>query len=230
MDYPNQQGNGSMRMRNIMDNLALVFTMHKVGSSTVMEALRQIGRVPERGSVDNLDVITPTSKYEAVITPVRDPIARNISYLFEREGERFQVEGYRNEDIFSEMVSLIDYAAPLFWFGEVFSPLFGIDVYEHPFIKDNGWKIINHRYLLIQTEQITEMLPGALWSLFGEEPQSLHRAKTEDTRSYGKLYAEFLDWVSFSDEYLDLMYGHLYVRHFYSEIQIGKMRARWAKK
>lgn len=217
-----------------MDNLSLVFTMHKVGSSTVIWALRQIGRMGERGSADNLDVITPTSKYEAVITPVRDPIARNISYLFEKEGERFQVEGFSNQMIIDFMMKEGNFChhAPFGWFNFVYKSLFGIDVYKHKFDKERGWTIIDGRYLLIQTEQMTEKLQDAFNDLFaGIWPrEKLHRAKTEDTRSYGKLYADFVKWVKFTDDYLDWIYGKVYVRHFYSEDQIEKMRARWAKK
>jgi len=102
-------------------------------------------------------------------------------------------------------------------------------VYKHGFIKENGWKILDHRYLIIQTEKMTEMLPGAFWSLFGEEPSSLYRAKTKETRSYGKIYAEFIEWVTFHDGYLDAMYENKYVKHFYSKEQIAKMRRRWEK-
>jgi hypothetical protein len=220
-------------MRNIMNNLVLVFTMHKVGSSTVMEALRRIDRVPERGSVDNLEVITPTDKYEAVITPVRDPVARNISYLFEQHGKKFLEENFSNEmilELFFE--DLYQHNNTLTWFEDVFQPLFDIDVYQYEFNKERGWSVFDNRFLLIQSEQMTGKLQDSFNAFFaGRWPKDkLHLAKTEDTRDYGKRYAEFLDWIQLPGDYLDMMYERKYVRHFYFEEQKERMRKRWAKR
>jgi len=220
-----------METSNTTRPIALVFSMHKVGSSTVMQAFREIGRLPERGYETNLENLQPLSKYEAVVSPVRDPIARNVSYFFELYGE--QLKDMTLKNIFKAMMSnqefTMDHAYPVNWFKKVFEPTFGIDVYKRRFGKKNGWSVLDDRYLLIQVEQMSKKLPSAFYSLFGERPPSIHRAATEDTRPWGEVYSDFLAWVKFPKEMLDAAYDSEYVKHFYLKEQIEMMRAQWEK-
>jgi len=205
--------------------------MHKAGSSTVMQAFREIGRLPERGFEGNVEYLQPLEKYEAVVVPFRDPIARNISYFFEMYGE--QLMDLSLKDIFFEMMAghefTMNHAYPLTWFDDVFKPTFGIDVYERRFAKKRGWSIINDRYLLVQTERMSDILLAAFKALFGIAPPSIHRARTEEARPYGELYTDFLNWVKFPSDFLDTIYASRYVEHFYLKAQAEKMRSQWEK-
>lgn len=206
------------------DPIALVFTMGKVGSSTVMEAFRQCGRLPERGYEANVDYLQPLSKYEVVVTPVRDPVARNISQFFELHGDDLSAKSF--EEIYDIMLDqpAEEFLYPLTWFDNVFKPTFGIDVYKKRFNKKRGWSVINGRYILIQTERLNT-LPYALENVIGFRPESVHRASTISDRWYGEAYKRFCEWVRFPD--LHMFYESKYVRHFYTKEQIEKMEARW---
>ena len=83
-----------MKTINITNKVVLVLTMHKAGSSTLMQAVREAGRNPERGYGENINEIHDVDYYEAVITPVRDPVARNISFFFEVQGETIEYRNY----------------------------------------------------------------------------------------------------------------------------------------
>jgi len=219
-----------METKNTLSEIGLVFAQHKSGSSTVMQALREIGMLPERGYAENVQYILPNlDEYNGVITPVRDPVARIVSYIFELQGDFFLQKKYSLDDIKLELFAVTTNTRLIDFFDVIYKPLFGVDVYATRFPKTKGWHILNDRYILIQTDQVYKKLPDAFEALYGKRPPSIHRAKTA-LRPYGKLYQEFLDWVKFPSSYLDDMYGQKYVKHFYSVKQVEEMRKRWEEK
>ena len=94
-------------------------------------------------------------------------------------------------------------------------------------MRKQGYAIFYDRFLLIQTEQMGEKLPQAMKELLGVSVSGDWRADTVETRSYGERYRDFLNWVTFPDDYLDRMYNTKYVKHFYTPKQIRDMRAQW---
>jgi len=194
-----------------LDKLALVFTMHKVGSSSVMQAFRSIGRLPERGFEENIDYLVPLSKYERVVTLVRDPIERNLSFLWEN--------------------ATLDPNYPLEFFDQVFKPTFGVDVYEHKFNRSKGYVIIDNHYLVIRTDKMVTQLGKAFTELFGllegTEVQVEHRAKTMAQRPDGKHYKDFISEAQFDMGYLDKMYDSKYAKHFFTAKEIERLRTKW---
>lgn len=212
--------------------IALVFSMHKVGSSCVMQAFRSIGRLPERGYAENLDnYLRPLSKYEKTVTMVRDPIARNISRLFNLHGEALI-------NVLPEMIALHfveqfdDHDYPLRWFDTYFKPDF-VDVYSKPFNKKRGWDVYGD-ILVIRTENLDSGLRNGIIQLF-DLPEDTRvevdrRANSTTRKDYGKSYKDFIDYIGFDDAFLNRMYDNQYMQHFYSPKQIEGFRKRWAKK
>lgn len=213
-----------------MDKIALVFSMEKVGSSTVMEAFRSIGRNPERGTANNLDYLITPDRYEAVVTPVRDPVARNISYYFELFGNDWVKATPHMDYILEHMMLKIDHDFPLTWFDLVYTPFMGYDPMKRSFSRTRGWSIYNKRFLLIQTEAMNRAMGEAFDGLFGMRHEMEYRGSSVTSRAYGDLYKKFVDWATFPDSYLERMYSSKYVEHFYTKKQIERMRARWTKK
>lgn len=222
-----------MLTQNTMFRTALVFTMHKVGSSTVMESFRDVHRLPERGYEENIEYLKDKGleNYEAVVTPVRDPIARNISYYFDQFGADIMTADVRPsmDAILLSFLTKIDHDYPLNWFENVFNPLFGIDAYKNGFAKLRGWSIIQERYLIIQTHRLEELLPDAFMKLFNERGTSYYRAQTRETRPYGQIYADFLKWVKLPEDYVSRMYESRYVKQFFLKKDVESWRKRWLK-
>jgi len=209
-------------MRNGMSEpLALVFTMEKVGSSTVMNALRSIGRNPERGYARNYFSLRSIIKYEAIITMVRDPISWGVSLFFE-QGER-ELDNFRFDLDYAQLASN--------WFYEWSTPVFGCNITSKPFSRKKGWEFYNNRVLLIRTEDLTEKLPEAFGEIFGVDPSivdSEHRAETVETREYGAEYQDFIDNLRLPEELLDKIYLSDFVNHFYYKKEIAEFRKRWS--
>jgi len=213
-------------MQNITSKRGLVFSMHKVGSSTVMQAFREVGLNPERGYAENLDYLEAygLENYPVIVTPVRDPIARNISWFFEQFGK--DLTSNTNKRVLDTFVFS---GYPLTWFDYWFKPAFGIDIYEHKFNKTRGWSVINDRFILVQTERMSKVLPDAFESVLGVRPVVEHRASSVETRPYGQLYKEFLETVKFPEEQVDSMYSSKFVKHFFTKKQVDAWRQRWTK-
>jgi hypothetical protein len=189
----------------------LVLTMHKVGSTTMLNGLKEAGHIVDRGyeeNVDSLDLENTIDTYDAIYTAVRDPVARNISWFFEVNGNRVLQEGTRLERIKEELLEM-DHQYALTWFDDVFFPIVGIDIYKYDF-PDSGVFLLGN-ICVLRTEQM----------------QFEHKSDTVLTKQYGDLYKEFRDWVKFDDEYLDKMYSSKYVKHFFSPREIEEMREKW---
>lgn len=217
-----------MAIQNTMNKRGLVFSMGKVGSSTVMQAFREVGLIPERGHYWNINELKSygLDNYKIVVVPFRDPIAHNISRYFESYGNEY-LDGTTSIESAKECCA--DDWYPFCWFDQIFNPLFGIDVYQYEFNKNLGWSIIKERYLLIQTERLSEGLPDAFEKFFGIRPSSQHRAKTIDTRPYGELYKEFIQSVKFPKHQVSVMYNNQFVEHFFTKKQVDTWRERWTK-
>ena len=185
----------------------LVFTMEKVGSTTIMRALESGGHTAGRAYAGNMDQIDWPS-YERVVTAVRDPIARNISQHF-------------------EVGDPIDNDWPLTWVEKYLEPRTGCDVYSTKFPTFKGWKVCQGYLLIIKTELLSKGLKDGLTMLCGEGDYRIdHRAKGED--KFGGEYEAFVENAAFDKEFLDRMYGSKYARHFYSPKQIAALRKKWS--
>lgn len=210
--------------------IALVYTMHKVGSSCVMQALRSIERLPERGYAENLDnYLRPLSKYEKVITMSRDPVARNISRFFNIYNQ--SLVGLSPKEIETQFMKF-NWDYPLKWFDTYFNPHF-FNVYDSTFYRKRGWQIYGD-ILVIRMENLSSGLQNAFIQLFDlpedTHVQVEHRANATLNKEYGETYADFLEYIKFDDDFLDKMYDNQYCNHFYYKKEIAEFKKRWSRK
>lgn len=211
-----------------MDNkLTLVFSMEKCGSTTCMQAFRETGFTPDRGTRYNLDYLGSVDRYAGVIVPIRSPIARNISYFFEMHGNDLLAALPNMEQIYDLFMERTDHDEPLKWFDEVFQPFTGIDIYKQKFSRTKGWAIVQKKYLIIQTRKLGTALPEAFEQVFGVRPPELHKGSSLETRAYGDLYDRFVKWVRFPAGYVERMLSSKYARFFYAKKVLDEIRERW---
>jgi len=175
----------------------------------MLRGLKKEGHTVDRGYAENISQLSPISSYDAIYTSVRDPIARNISYFFEMQGNRLLQENTRLDCTKEEFLAE-DQNYSLDWFDNVFFPATGVDVYKYDFPASGV------------------LLIGKICVLRMEQMKFEHRADTRLTRPYGALYREFVDWVKFDDEYIDEMYSSKYAMHFFSPKEIEELWERWS--
>ena len=189
-----------------------IFTMEKVGSSTIMRAVKSAGLDAHKiypGNVHKFYI----GHFSKIITAVRDPVARNISAKFE----------FDRLNLHDEM--------PFTWFDDYILHYLDIDVYATPFNRKEGWKIYDDRLLVIRTEDLTDKLAIAL-SDFLEVPASRfvvgHRGNGKE--KFGLEYEKYLAEAKFDKELLDWHYDTKYAKHFYYVRELKEFRKKWSKK
>lgn len=203
----------------------LVFTMGKVGSTTVMRACESAGIVAGRGYSGNIDLLN-FDDYDAFVTMVRDPMARNISQFFELWSNEID-DVQKMYDFF---VADFLHDEPDEWFQKWLEPVLGIDVYKGQFNRKQGWRVYDKDLLLIRTENLNDGLANGLANLLGNNPLDYtveHRALGEE--KFGPRYAEFLKLAKFDDELLDRVYETEYASYFYYKKEIKEFREQWSK-
>jgi hypothetical protein len=245
------------RYRKIGDGDILVYTMGKVGSSSIFNNLNRAYQT------HNLDMESP-SKYFAsrysrsilrqsaemarwkllhwafsrrtvdcnkrkIITIVRDPIARNVSAYFETLSlSQLPEREYLEDDFFV----FTNHFVPLLWFDIEFKRNLHVDVYKHPFNKSEGYTIIddsNVSILIIQLEKLNG-LEQVIKEFIGDPTfclDSKSSANISHDKWYADPYKEMKEGLQLPKQYVELMYSSKYTHHFYSAEQISAFENRW---
>lgn len=185
-----------------------------------------------------------------VISLVRDPVARDVSYFFQclnllcprAEGDsaagRLTVQ-----DLIKLFLENLDESSPIHfvpsplrWFEAEMAPVFGIDVFSEPFPRERGYKIIRAAradLLLLRLESLRFCAPQAFEEFLAIPDFTLvnantaaHKRRSKKT-GYYRLYEAFRREVRMPGIYLDRHYRSKLVRHFYTEEEIRTFRDRW---
>lgn len=178
-----------------------------------------------------------------VVTLVRDPIAKNVSSLFENLDLALdykyedKVKYLKTEDIIEELGEIFlkkfdNHDKPLTWLDLELKPVFGIDVFSSEFPRSKGYKIYeaeNVDLLLLRLENLNQCACEAFKEFLDVSELNLIRANTGGNKDYGDIYRNFLDSVSLPDSYVNKMYTSKYMRHFYSQEEIEAFKAKWHK-
>ncbi|MCI0557192.1 MAG: putative capsular polysaccharide synthesis family protein, partial [Nitrososphaera sp.] len=166
-----------------------------------------------------------------VITLTRDPIARNVSSLFETI-ERWIpdfAERCANNDLdlaqlsefyLAEFHQKLDYyEMPFQWFHVELEQFFGIDILESEFPRTTGYKIYSGNgveLLLIKLEYLDRCFTEAIKKFLGIDIPLVNARMAAD-KSYYPVYKVFLQSLRLPDDYIKKMYACEYVRHLYSD-------------
>ena len=178
-----------------------------------------------------------------VVTLVRDPVARNLSSFFQVGESEYGVDfsslarAPRGEALAARLLDEFlhrfrGHDAPDTFFDEELLPVFGIDVYAAPFPVEQAYHVYagpRADALVLRVEDLDRCFSTAVAQFLGVPDIPLARVNASEDKDYGELYAWFRRAVTLPDEYLDRVYSSRYARHFYSDEEIRRMRARWAR-
>lgn len=201
---------------------ALPWAVHLLVSRFLVEQLQQ-GVTPGRWKV---------------VTLVRDPIARNLSLLFQL-GPRL-IPDFRDicADRTLDPVKVFQSFERRFpaqvrclrWFDDELGRVFGVNPLAVPFDREAGHQVYRGSIadvLLIRTDRLNEVGAEALKSFLGLETFHWKRGKVGVGRANGRHYAELLDRIVLPPEYVDSFYESRETRHFFTPGELDLMRARW---
>lgn len=177
-----------------------------------------------------------------IVTVTRDPIARNISGFFQTLRLEFgfdyqNIKSMKSEEIIEELIAIFLekvrwHEYPLTWFDVELKGVFGIDVFASDFPIEKGYEIYKGEHgdaLVLRLENLNECAQDAFKEFLNIDGFTLIEGNISSEKAYYPIYQKFLDSVVLPDFYVRRMYTSKYARHFYSEEEITKFKAKWSK-
>lgn len=173
-----------------------------------------------------------------VVTLVRDPIARNLSLIFQL-ADRL-IPGFATLcadrkldplDVFRRFESRFPGQVQCMrWFDEELRRVFDVDPFAVPFDRARGFQQYRGPLadvLLIRTDRLNEAGPRALGTFLGLKNVRLRRRNSGLGGLHGRRYAEMLEGITLPRDYVDNVYESAHVRHFFTARELEAMRTRW---
>jgi hypothetical protein len=224
-----------------------VFHVHMISAASMRnlrEAMRQRGLarmkwdslgLEDIGNALASELIEPRHRAR-VVSLVRDPVARNISFYFETLEVLWQTESAHEhvsvERLLAEFHERFRHERGVEWFDNEFKPVLGIDVYEHPFPHDKGYLRIDsgpYEVLVMRHDLDDRVKEKCLADLVGVRAITLTPRNVGAQKPYAETYREFLRRVELPEDYVERLLGSKYARHFYSPEELARFRAKWLK-
>jgi len=169
-----------------------------------------------------------------IITSVREPIAASVSMFFQLLpwyiGGPYRPDRISTDDLIRLFFERYSWQRPLIWFDEEMRYATGVDVYRHPFSRDEGFLRFREGsidVLVLKTETDDAVKERALSEFLGSGEIRLARSNIASDKSYALQYQEFKDRIRFSDAFFHSMYDSKYARHFYGAAELERHAARW---
>lgn len=173
-----------------------------------------------------------------VVTLVRDPIARNLSLLFQIGGRL--IPGFRQlcDTERLDLLALLNrferqyprQFSCMCWFDDELRRVFDVDLFAVPFDREAGWQIYPGPVadvLLIRTDRLNEVGEEALRKFLGVSTVSWRRSNVRAQKANGGRYEDLLSRFVLPEAYVDRIYASPRVRHFFTTDELAEMRTRW---
>jgi hypothetical protein len=178
-------------------------------------------------------VIVP-KKQVKIICLTREPIGRNISAFFENfeleTGKKYEKSNFTLQELMDIFINFFPHSIPINWFDRHFKPFLGIDIYEHPFPKEQGYLRINKDnvdLLILKLETSDSVKEKAIAEFLGLKEFKLVRTNVGEDKNYAEKYKEFKQNIKLPLSYVEEMCSSKYFNHFYTEEEIKKVYSRW---
>jgi hypothetical protein len=246
-----------------MGELVLIYQMGKVASSTIKATILPLRRYEvhqvHRLALDNIKRVhhehrirgwrPPTGdpgglylqrdilsrRRAKVITLVREPIGRNISYYFQNLDK---ILGRRNahelplETIVDGFTERFPYSDdPLTWFDYEFNTALGVDIYQSGFtpgMRAHRWRMSVYDILILRCDMPDEEKLEALRTFLDEPTLVMRQANVTDEKPSAAAHRAFRAAVKFPTDYLDRMLMSRYARFFFDEASLTHWRNAYA--
>ncbi len=238
---------GEMFFALATDKAVWVYQDKKVGSQTIVKSAKAVGVYAvhvhsfdllkyerfEFGDAFIKKVIQKTSG--KVISLVREPIAREISLLWQNFGVNpaKALRGYHSWKEWEKKFYTIPNEEDEFeWYLREFLRILDINVYEYPFDREKGYTIINQdgiSVLLLKMERIDD-LEQVIGEFLGEEHFKIIKNNVGREKKYKYAYQSYLENVKIPRSFYEHYYrDNIYMDHFYTKEEQAAFAKRWEK-
>lgn len=236
--------------------LPVVYTMGKVGSSSLSKSIQAAG-LPcyDIHTLDKTWLLNWSSKriasgafpephvclsmaYRerlflrpakcAYITSVREPVARNISAFFQNYhyDTPNMLKTSDAADAFKLFMSDYSHNKPIRWFDNEFKRYLHIDVLDRAFDREQRFYRDKDRLVIFRLDTDPEIMNRELSAALGA-PVRITRKNDSSKKIYADLYRQVREMAKFSPAYLDSLYDTAFARHFWTEDELQAYRAYW---
>jgi hypothetical protein len=171
-----------------------------------------------------------------IITPVREPIGRNVSAFFQNLDDYCRLDNAHLKLSISELkdcfLSNYYHQEPSIWFEWEFSSVLGLDIFQYSFSYELGYsRIHTERFdILVLRHDLSDTIKArVVGEMLGLDSFQIIRENIGQAKDYGDVYRRFLKEVQLPREYVDLMLDSRYARHFYSPEERNRIRSRWLR-
>jgi hypothetical protein len=232
-----------------------VFQMGKVGSSSIFYSLLKqypgavvhghefINRGNWRG--EYLVDMAKKNKPIKLISPIREPIGRNVSAFFhfikganEDSLDKSNLSVNELRELFlnnpdqkeiGENQAFLDHEFPLKWFDENIKKYFGIDVYAIPYSDSgiNRYSSGNIELLVLRIDLDDSTKEKAIREFLGFPDFVLENTNRSSDKEYSTKYNEFKKNVKLPESYISEMYDSKYFKHFFTENDKASLIKKW---
>lgn len=221
------------------DEIILIYQPGKVASSTIYRSILHYNRYVLHthsltdigGKNDLYDLLN--IKTGKIISLVRDPIARQISSMWQNI---VNVNRYSDEVNFEEIEKYYFYDGfenkEFEWFNRQLKSVFKIDIFDYPFNQDQGYSIIEEgkiQILLMKMERLND-LENVIGDFLGIEEFHLQTSNVGAQKPYRFALKQYKESFKIPLSRLqDIYEKNAYVQHFYSKQERKELYRKWEK-
>ncbi len=257
----------------IQDNPIVIYQPGKVASTTLFQSIKSCGMeviqthaLAYREEFMDKDMKDLYSEFRnscsqkhniKIISGVREPIKRDISYLFEHInlpfvelydtfdndllqdlqdclGKFFTAKVDRFQDMSPTLIHhMIRVNGGIFqWFERELRQVYQINILDYPFDKEKGYAIIKKENveLLIYKMEKLDNLETVIGDFIGIDNFRIRNTNLASDRDYRYAYKQVLDTVQLPESYINLYYmDNVYMDHFYTKKEKDNFLRQWRR-
>jgi len=216
-----------------------VFHVHRMNPQNIggaRNAYLRRGQIPpyEKTGIYLHKKVCQSKSKAKFITIVREPISRNISAFFQNSlvfaQANYHDENPDTEGLIRLFISDYSHQVPLTWFDIEIKQVLGIDVYQYPFPKEQGYMTIregNFEVLILKLELPDSTKEKAVAEFLGLNDFNLSHHNVARHKNYSQAYEHFKEAISLPYSYVEKMCASKYTRHFYNSTEIDAIWSQW---
>lgn len=221
-----------------------IYQMGKVASSSIHYSLKKqypgaVGHAHHIGSSNWVSELLyqwyKNGNQLKIISPVRDPISRNISSFFQHYSDytkkEFEQLNLDTEKLIDEFISQYTHDVPLTWFDDNIKKYFDVDVYDTKF-PATGFSVCssqNVSVLVFRVDLDDALKEKAIQEFLDFKSFRLRNKNVSTNKEYYDMYKKFIDKIKLPDKYLLKMKSSKYFNHFYNKDEIDKIILKWKR-
>lgn len=168
-----------------------------------------------------------------IISPIRDPIGRNISSFFQQYSDytkkEFEQLNLGTEKLIDDFINQYPHDVPLTWFDDNIKKYFAIDIYDKQFpVTGSATYTSNNVSLLVFRIDLDDSLKEkAIQEFLDFKSFRLCNKNVSSNKEYYATYKQFISTIKLPEAYLSKMKNSRYFNYFYSNEEINKIISRW---